>query len=321
MFMFLFCSLFILFYTPALADDGTKGQDNDQSAATDALDEIDSLAPDEEKLPKNSVLIYEFEATDGSAYELSDKLPGLLLDYMKSNPDINAMAIEEMNDISKQTAVEYATGCPSGEYSGCAYVLANSTGVPYAITGSVIDLEEGAQVTVVILDISTGEAALNITLDLSEGAEDVFAETVSRSVISVIKGDISSQDEVREFEEINEIDEEEKDQLDKYTKSSGSPDAVEERDVVEPQQPPPRDAAQRGVEQAARPRDTVEHAQPPARPARAPHRGVEPPQQPARRRPRREPWCQARERAARRNSAPAGGAHHRPVPRVRRSIL
>ena len=80
---------------------------------------------------------------------------------------------------------------------------------------------------------STGEAALNITLDLSEGAEDVFAETVSRSVLSVIRGDILSQDEVREFDEIDEIDEEEKTELDNYTKSSGSPEKVEERDVVE----------------------------------------------------------------------------------------
>ena len=70
------------------------------------------------KKPKNTVLIYEFEATDGSGYELSDRLPGLLLDYMQNNPDINALPISEMNDISKQTAVEYATGCPSNEYAG-----------------------------------------------------------------------------------------------------------------------------------------------------------------------------------------------------------
>ena len=129
---------------PALAEEAPLDDD--------FIEDVDSDVP---KLPKNTILIYEFEATDGSAYELSDRIPALLLGHMSKNADINAMAIKEMNDISKQTAVEYANGCPANEYAGCAYVLANASGVPYAITGSVVALEDGAQVTIIILDIES----------------------------------------------------------------------------------------------------------------------------------------------------------------------
>ena len=79
-------------------------------------------------------------------------------------------------------------------------VVAENTGIPYAVTGTVTALGSGHRVEVHFIDVVMGRDALTVNLDIADGAEDIFAETISRSLLGVMRGVIGQDEDIRDAE-------------------------------------------------------------------------------------------------------------------------
>ena len=102
----------------------------------------------------NSVYVAPFFATDSAADETAEKIPNILLDYMSTEPKLDGLSVAEMKPVHDMSAELYVTSCPPAEFVGCAFVLAESSEVPFAVVGQVTALEAGARIDVTIIEIA-----------------------------------------------------------------------------------------------------------------------------------------------------------------------
>ena len=181
------------------------------------------------RVDSRTALVAPFFPVNPSAEEGAERIPEILLEYLGKNNDINALPLTDMKDIHDQDPLIYMLSCPQNEFAGCAMVVAENTGIPYAVTGKVTALGSGYRVEVHFIDVVMGREALTVNLDIAEGAEDIFAETISRSLLGVMRGVIGQDEDIRSEEEESILDPDAAKELATYTQSTGGVDNMEER--------------------------------------------------------------------------------------------
>jgi hypothetical protein len=185
---------------------------------------------------ENSVYVAPFFSVDSAAEETADRIPGILLEYMAKEPKIDGLGVVDMKPVHDMSAELYITSCPPAEFVGCAFVLAESSEVPYAVVGTVTALEEGARVDITIIEIETAREALELKLDMAVGGEEAFAAAVSRAVIGLMEGTIGEEEDLRISQSEEGYNEDEAQAIDDYTRESGGAEAVQDKVDVELEQ-------------------------------------------------------------------------------------
>ena len=171
--------------------------------------------------------------SNAESVQQAESIPDICYTFAKDK-NIRAYALSDMKNIYENTSEVYMLSCPKDEYSGCTMVVAENSGVPYAVTGRVTALDSGMRVEVHFIDTIAAKEQLVVSLDVGEQGEKIFAETVARSLLSVMKGEISQGDDVRE-EEVGpeELDVEAVGELNDFTQQQGGAESIGERIELE----------------------------------------------------------------------------------------
>ncbi len=180
------------------------------------------------------VFVAPFIATDSAAEEVADQIADIILDELDRNAKVTGKGVSEMKPIHDTSAEDYMLGCLPDEFVGCAFVVGKTGEVTYSVTGKVSPLERGSQVDLRIVEISTAREVFQLTTQLQIGSEDMFAETVSRTLTGLLNGTITSDVDVRTEEEADQgPNAEEVAAMDAFTQEEGGAETVEERVEVE----------------------------------------------------------------------------------------
>ena len=196
---------------------------------------LSSLGLAEElKVDTRTALIGMFFPSNAESVKQAERIPEILLDHFEKTKGIRAYSLDQMSNIYENTAEVYMLSCPQDEFSGCTMVVADNSKIPYAVTGRVTALESGMRVEVHFLDTVASREQLVVSLDVSEQGEAQFAETVARSLLSVMKGEISQGDDVREEEKRREeLDIGAVGELNDFTQEQGGAESIGERIELE----------------------------------------------------------------------------------------
>ena len=180
------------------------------------------------------VFIAPFLSTDKAAQETSDQIANIILDELDRNSNVKAKSVDEMEAIHNVSAADYMFGCLPEEFVGCAFVVGKSGGVTYSVAGTVGPLERGYEIDFRIIEIATAREVFQLSTQMTEGNEDIFAETVSRTLTGIIDGTIGKEVDMRTEEEADSgPDEAEVAAMDEFTQSEGGAETVEERVEIE----------------------------------------------------------------------------------------
>lgn len=185
-------------------------------------------------IDSRTALVGMFFPSNAESVQQAESIPDILLQHFAKDKNIRAYALSDMKNIYENTSEVYMLSCPQDEYSGCTMVVAENSGVPYAVTGRVTALDSGMRVEVHFIDTIAAREQLVVSLDVGEQGEKIFAETVARSLLSVMKGEISQGDDVRE-EEVGpeELDVEAVGELNDFTQQQGGAESIGERIELE----------------------------------------------------------------------------------------
>ncbi len=180
------------------------------------------------------VFVAPFIATDKAAETEADQIANILLDELARNKVVVGRSVDEMKDIHDVSATDYMMGCLPDEFVGCAFVVGKTGEVTFSVTGKVAPLERGYEIDVRIIEISTAREVFQLKTQVAEGNEDIFAETVSRTLTGILNGTISKEIDMRSEEEADTgPSDEDVAEMDDFTQSEGGAESVEERVEIE----------------------------------------------------------------------------------------
>ncbi len=140
------------------------------------------------------LLVSAFEAQDPASRVTARALEQVLARRLARNPAYEAHRVEEVQPFPDYDARVYVRSCPPGEYVGCAQVLGERLGVPWAVTGRVETAGAVSTVTFVVVDV---QATREVVAFPSEPFSDVDAELVDGLVQvldSAVAGDYAEID-------------------------------------------------------------------------------------------------------------------------------
>ena len=187
------------------------------------------------KIDSRTVLVSTFFPANEESSEMASGVDELLIEYMKGKGKVRAYPLTDMEGIHGTPPDLYIDSCPPDEFSGCTQIVAKASNIPYAVTGLVSSVSTGMRVEVRVIDVNMGTEPLVVQLDIAEGGEDVFAETVSRSLIGVMKGEIGAQKDIRDEVALEGdiFGEEAIGELNNYTQESGGIESIGDRIEVD----------------------------------------------------------------------------------------
>ena len=180
------------------------------------------------------VFVAPFLSTDKAAEETADQIADIILDELDRNSNVVGKSVYDMGSIHNVSASDYMLGCLPDEFVGCAFVVGKSGGVTYSVAGTVTPLERGSEIDFRIIEVATAREVFQLLTQVTEGNEDIFAETVSRTLTGIIDGTIGKEVDMRTEEEVDTgPNEEEVAAMDAFTQSEGGAETVEERVEIE----------------------------------------------------------------------------------------
>jgi hypothetical protein len=185
-------------------------------------------------LAAEPVFVAPFLPTDKAAEQVADEIANVILDELDRNKKIDGKSVDEMESVHNVSAADYMLGCLPDEFVGCAFVVGKSGDVKYSVAGRVTPLERDFEIDFRIIEIATAREVFQLTTQVAEGSEDLFAETVSRTLVGIIDGTIGKEVDVRTEEEADSgPNQEEVAAMDEFTQSEGGAETVEERVEIE----------------------------------------------------------------------------------------
>jgi hypothetical protein len=155
------------------------------------------------------LLVSAFEAQDPASRLTARALEQVLARRLARNPAYETHRVEEVPRFPDYDARVYVKSCPAGEHVGCAQVLGERLGVPWAVTGRVETSGTVSTVTFVVVDVS---AAREVVAFPSEPFSEVDAELVDgliQILDSAVAGDYAEID-IRRTPESRELRENER---------------------------------------------------------------------------------------------------------------
>jgi len=180
------------------------------------------------------VFVAPFIATDKAAESTADEIANIILDELDRNSNVTGKSVNEMQSVHNVSAPDYMLGCLPDEFVGCAFVVGKSGEVTYSVAGTVAPLERGYEIDFRIIEISTAREVFQLSTQMTEGNEDIFAETVSRTLTGIIDGTIGKEVDMRTEEDVDSgPNEEEVAAMDEFTQTEGGAESVEERVEIE----------------------------------------------------------------------------------------
>ena len=180
------------------------------------------------------VFVAPFLSTDIAAEQTAGQIADIILDELDMNSNVVGKSVDEMGNIHNVSASDYMLGCLPDEFVGCAFVVGKSGGVTYSVAGTVAPLERGFEIDFRIIEVATAREVFQLLTQVTEGNEDIFAETVSRTLTGIIDGTIGKEVDMRTEEVVDTgPNEEEVAAMDAFTQSEGGAETVEERVEIE----------------------------------------------------------------------------------------
>ncbi|MCA9492008.1 MAG: hypothetical protein KC621_18875 [Myxococcales bacterium] len=139
----------------------------------------------------------EDRAWDADAARLYDAMTAR---FTRTNEVVSMAEIPDF-DVQGYDAVTYIVGCPPGQYSGCALVVAQRADVDRAVGATVRrevdELEDDRTVLVAtfhILDVPSSREVVSFTVPVAEGEQEQVVDGLSALFDDIVRGDYELRD-------------------------------------------------------------------------------------------------------------------------------
>lgn len=132
------------------------------------------------------VLAAPFQARDNEVIGVASLLHGFLEQQLDARSELVVVPVDQAGVVFDQRADLYLASCPPGEEIGCAIVVAEAAGVPYAVTGYVELVDGKPHIHVWVLDIGRMRQA-EFERDLEEGQDDLLVSEAAETVMAVVR--------------------------------------------------------------------------------------------------------------------------------------
>jgi hypothetical protein len=146
------------------------------------------------------VLVSAFESRSPEAAALAALVENFVAQELRKDPALGVLRVEDAPAFADYSARTYMKGCPPGEFAGCTLVVAERAEARWAVTGTVEAGQDGAQVSVEIVDVAGSRVALGFRSELQSGSDETFAEGVARVVVAAAAGAFAERD-IRAYED------------------------------------------------------------------------------------------------------------------------
>jgi len=147
---------------------------------------------------ESTVLVAPFTPLNREAAGLAALLPGFLGQELDAHPGLSDIPMAQVPPVHQMPARVYAETCPPAEFVGCGFVLGETSGADYAITGTVESLVSGTRVEIHIIDVGDARDVLSFQAELGTGDDEVFAQGVARVLVAVVRGEAGADDDIRD---------------------------------------------------------------------------------------------------------------------------
>lgn len=137
----------------------------------------------------DGVLVAPFLSVDGAV----DTLSPTIVEALQGEFDpIGIDAAEPLEDYSARV---YLLACPSGEYLGCVFVIAERSDAAWAIAGSVAPGIEGVEATVQFIDVADSSVVFSLTVPMpDEESKDAVLHVLVSTLRWVVDGGVEDGD-------------------------------------------------------------------------------------------------------------------------------
>jgi hypothetical protein len=145
----------------------------------------------------DDVIVTDFRPRDPGAESLAALLTDAVASEIGAIEGVHVLPLGDVGLIHDTPVWMYLASCPRGEEAGCAFIVAEVAGVPYAIAGSVSSKGERARVDASIVDVLGAEEIVHLAFDIATGDERRFAESIAALLSGVLQGELGRSDDVR----------------------------------------------------------------------------------------------------------------------------
>lgn len=145
------------------------------------------------------VFVAPFEPTHPEAAGLAAMLPDFMGQQLDARRDITIISLDGIGMVADMPARTYASSCPTGDFVGCAFVLAEAGGAELAVTGQITAYDNNTLVDVHIIETLSGREVITFEVHYGPGDDLIFAEGIARVVQAIIRGDIGQEADIRSF--------------------------------------------------------------------------------------------------------------------------
>lgn len=133
------------------------------------------------------VLVAPFQAVGLESKGISALLHAYMEVFLDEQSELDVLPVAEAGHVFDQKATLYLDSCPPTDEVGCALIVADAAGLPFAVTGSVQATESGADVHVYVLDVRELRQ-VDFTWAL-QGDDGALAEETARRLLAVARGE------------------------------------------------------------------------------------------------------------------------------------
>ena len=145
----------------------------------------------------DDVLVTDFRPRDDGAKAFAELVSQTVVSEVATLDGVTLVPLDEVGTVHDTPVWMYLQSCPREEEAGCAYVVGEVAGVPYAIAGSVSSKGERSRVDASIVDVLGSEEIVHLEFDLGAGDERRFAESIAALLSGVLQGELGRSDDVR----------------------------------------------------------------------------------------------------------------------------
>lgn len=126
------------------------------------------------------VLVVPFRGATRASEGIGELLGGYLYDELSALEHMEVVSLAECSDIEGVEAELYYAGCPTGNETGCQFVIGEVNGLDRVVGGRVTarEDEERYRVIVTVLNVRRAEEEYSYALDLGAGEDDLLPRTV-----------------------------------------------------------------------------------------------------------------------------------------------
>lgn len=133
------------------------------------------------------VLVAPFQPVTLPSKGISALLHPWLEEQVDQHPELTVVPVSRAGLVFDQKASLYLDSCPPTDQVGCALVVAEAAGVPWAVTGTVEATELGADVHIWVLDVQNFRQ-VDFTWPL-QGDDDALAAATVAHLLAVVSGE------------------------------------------------------------------------------------------------------------------------------------